>query len=122
MTWLVSLTKRRNSAFVAGVGVDPEAVDLDAMRRLLLGIMVVRAHGELAAGNEHHLSAGLDFGLGAAGPLDLARDTHAAPRLGRLRRGEDRLPVVLHVDHHPAFGRCLVKRLVEFADIGKLRS
>src|ERR1700674_1430927 len=35
-----------------------------------------------------------------------------------LRRGEDGLPIVLHVNHGPAFGSRLVERLVELADIG----
>jgi len=35
--------------------VHKEAVDLDAMGRLLFGIMMVRAHGELAALDEDHL-------------------------------------------------------------------
>src|SRR4029079_18900442 len=36
----------------------------------------------------------------------------------RFCRWEDRLPIVLHVDHGPAFGRRLVERLVELADVG----
>ena len=56
--------------------VDPETVELDAMRRLLLGVMVVRAHGELAAENENHLGA--ELGLRTASPLYLARNVHAA--------------------------------------------
>src|SRR3990170_272185 len=57
--------------------IDPETADLDAMGRFFLGIMVIRAHGELAARNEDHLTSGL--GLRDARPLDLARDTHAKP-------------------------------------------
>jgi hypothetical protein len=62
--------------------IDPEAVDLDAVRGFLLGVMKVGAHGKLAAGNEHHLAPGFRLGLeGPTSPLHFARDAHAAQPL-----------------------------------------
>ena len=57
------------------------------MGRLLLGVMLVRAHAERAAGNENHLGA--ELGLGTASPLYLARNAHAA-----------RVPVIVVIFRH----------------------
>jgi hypothetical protein len=47
-----------HEALEVGIGdrriIHPEAVHLDAVSGLLLCIMVVRTHGELAARDEHH--------------------------------------------------------------------
>jgi hypothetical protein len=55
--------------------INKEAVDLDAMGRLLFGIVAVGAHGELAARDEDHLGLGLRL-QSACSPC-LARDAHS---------------------------------------------
>ena len=58
VTWPVARTKSRKRSFVTCDAIDPEAVDLDLVRRGFLRVVVVRPHHERAAGDPRHLGMG----------------------------------------------------------------
>ena len=75
VTWPVAFTKRRNSATVTVVLVHPEAVDGHLVGRALLGVVLVGAHQERAAGDPGHVPAGRR-GRRATGDRSRGRPRH----------------------------------------------
>jgi len=66
--------------------IDPEAADRHAMDRRLFGVMVIRAHGECAAGNPDHVAGLAVLGLSII-LLDVgSKQYHRAPLAGCAER------------------------------------